>query len=90
MAEIVSLPVEVHRRAEVIGQQRGLSWSRVLTVPLLPSPRVTLTAAPPLKEVKVKVEPERLPGAAVRPAVKAVPVPVLPVRPSRTVHCRCR
>ena len=37
---------------------------------------------PPLKEVKVKVLPERLPGAAVRPAVKLVAVPVLPVRPS--------
>ena len=51
-------------------------------MPLVPSPKVTLTAVPPLKEVKVKVLPERLPAAAVRPAVKLVPVPVLPVRPS--------
>ena len=51
-------------------------------MPLEPSPKVTLTAVPPLKEVKVKVLPERLPAAAVRPAVKLVPVPVLPVRPS--------
>jgi hypothetical protein len=35
-----------------------------------------------LKEVKVKVLPERLPAAAERPAVKFVSVPVLPVRPS--------
>ena len=32
-----------------------LSWSSVLTLPLVPSPKVTLTAVPPLKEEKVKV-----------------------------------
>src|SRR6185295_2159229 len=52
------------------------------TAPPEPSPKVTLTGVPPLKEEKVKVLPERLPGAAARPAVKLVPVPVLPVRPS--------
>ena len=51
-------------------------------MPLEPSPNVTLTGVPPLKEVKVKVLPERLPGAALRPALNEVPVPVLPVRPS--------
>src|SRR5215218_8371475 len=79
---IVSLPVESTVAARLLASSAALSWSSVLTVPLEPSPKVTLTAVPPLKEVKVKVLPERLPGAAVRPAVKVVPVPVLPVRPS--------
>ena len=79
---IVSLPVESTVAARLLASSAALSWSRVLTVPLEPSPKVTLTGVPPLKEVKVKVLPERLPAAAVRPAVKLVPVPVLPVRPS--------
>ena len=82
LVAIVSLPVESTVAAKLLASSAALSWSRVLTVPLEPSPKVTLTAAPPLKEVKVKVLPERLPAAAVRPAVKLVPVPVLPVRPS--------
>ncbi len=51
-------------------------------MPPVPSPKVTLTAAPPLKEEKVKVLPETPPAAAARLAVNAVPVPVEPVRPS--------
>jgi hypothetical protein len=82
VAEIVSLPVESSVAFWLLARSAALSWSRVLTVPLVPSPKVTLTAVPPLKEEKVKVLPERLPGAAVRPAVNEVAVPVLPVRPS--------
>jgi len=50
-------------------------------VPLVPSPKVTLTAVPPLKEVKVKVLPPMPPVPEVRAAVKADAVPVLPARP---------
>src|SRR4029079_16985292 len=82
MVEIVSLPAESSVAFRLLASNDALSWSSVLTVPLEPSPKVTLTAEPPLKEVKVKVLPERLPAAAERPAVKFVPVPVLPVRPS--------
>ena len=54
---------------------------RVLTCPV-PAPKVILTGVPPLKEEKVRVLPEMPPTPAVRAAVKAVPVPVLPARPS--------
>ncbi len=74
MVEIVSLPVESTVAVRLLACSVALSWSSVLTVPLVPSPKVTLTAVPPLKEVKVKVLPERLPAAAVRAAVKLVPV----------------
>ncbi len=51
-------------------------------MPLVPSPKVTLTAVPPLKEEKVKVLPAMPPMPEVRAAVNAVAVPVLPARPS--------
>ena len=51
-------------------------------MPLVPSPKVTLTAVPLLKAVKVKVLPAMPPMPEVRAAVKAVAVPVLPARPS--------
>ena len=51
-------------------------------MPPVPSPKVTLTAVPPLKAVKVKVLPLTLPAEAVRPAVKLVAVPVFPFSPS--------
>ena len=63
---IVSLPVESTVALRLLACSAALSWSRVLTVPLVPSPKVTLTAAPPLKEVKVKVLPEMLPAPAAR------------------------
>ena len=69
----------------LLASSAALSWSSVLTVPPLPSPKVTLTAAPPLKELKVKVLPETLPEAAERLAVKLVAVPVLPVSPSADI-----
>src|SRR3954465_2671228 len=79
---IVSLPVESTVAARLLASSEALSWSRVLTVPLEPSPKVTLTAGPPLKELKVRVLPAMLPGAAVRDAVKLVSLPVGPVRPN--------
>ena len=82
VVEIVSLPVESSVAVRLLACSDVLSWSRVLTVPPVPSPKVTLTAAPPLKEEKVKVLPDRLPAAAERPAENVVAVPVLPVRPS--------
>ena len=54
----------------------------VLTVPLVPSPKVILTGVPPLNEVKVKVLPLMPPVPALRAAEKTVEVPVLPARPS--------
>ena len=51
-------------------------------MPPVPSPKVTSTAVPPLKEVKVRVLPLMPPAPAVRAAVKLVSVPVAPVRPS--------
>ena len=49
-----------------------LSWLRVLTLPPVPVPKVTLTAVPPLKEEKLRVLPLMPPTPAVRAAVKAV------------------
>ncbi len=59
-----------------------LSWSSVLTVPPVPSPKVTSTAVPPLNDVKLRVLPLMPPAPAVRAAVKLVSVPLAPVRPS--------
>ena len=60
--EIVSLPVESIVADRLLASSATLSWSSDLTVPLVPSPKVTLTAVPPLKEVKVRVLPLRLPA----------------------------
>ena len=51
-------------------------------MPLVPSPKVTLTAVPPLKEEKVKVLPAMPPTPEVRAAVKADALPVLPASPN--------
>ena len=51
-------------------------------MPLVPTPKVALTAVPPLKAEKVKVLPLMPPTPEVRAAEKAVAVPVLPARPS--------
>ena len=51
-------------------------------MPLVPSPKVTLTGVPPLKEEKVRVLPLTPPTPEVRAALKAVAVPVLPLRPN--------
>ena len=50
-------------------------------MPLVPSPKVTFTGVPPLKDEKVSVLPLTPPTPEVRAAVKAVAVPVLPLRP---------
>src|SRR5215467_285243 len=82
---MVSLPVVSIVAVRLLACSEVLSWSRVLTVPLVPSPKVTLTAVPLLNEVKVKVLPLMLPAPAERPAVKLVAVPVLPVSPSAAI-----
>ena len=82
VAEIVSMPLASIVAVRLLACSAVLSWSSVLTVPLVPSPKVTLTAVPPLKEEKVKVLPLMPPTPAVRAAVKAVAVPVLPAKPS--------
>src|ERR1700737_1939670 len=50
--------------------------------PAVPSPKVTLTAVPLLKEEKVRVLPLMPPAPALRDALKLVALPVAPVRPS--------
>ena len=82
LAEIVSLPLVSSVAVRLLACSAVLSWSSVLMVPPVPSPKVTLTAVPLLKEVKVKVLPLMLPAPADRPAVKLVAVPVLPLSPS--------
>src|SRR3954451_15765285 len=81
-AEICSLPLASTVAVRLLACSAELSWASDLTVPLVPSPKVTLTAAPPLKEVKVKVLPLTPPAFDPRAAVKALAVPVEPVRPS--------
>ena len=51
-------------------------------MPLVPSPKVTLTAVPPLNEEKVKVLPVMPPTPEVRAAVNADALPVLPASPN--------
>src|SRR5215470_5628162 len=82
---MVSLPVVSIVAVMLLACNDVLSWSSVLTVPPLPSPKVTLTAVPLLNAVKVKVLPLMLPAPAERPAVKLVAVPVLPVSPSAAI-----
>ena len=81
-AEIVSLPLASMVASRLLACSAVLSWSSVLTVPLVPSPIVTLTAVPLLKELKVRVLPLRPPTPEVRAALKDEAVPVLPARPS--------
>src|SRR3954465_2318296 len=81
-AEICSLPLASTVAVRLLACSAVLSWDNDLTVPLVPSPKVTLTAAPPLKEVKVKVLPLTPPAFDPRVAVKALSVPVVPVSPS--------
>src|SRR5215813_9566754 len=79
---MVSLPVVSSVAVRLLACSAALSWSSVLMVPPVPSPKVRLIGVPPLKDVKVKVVPLMPPGAAVRDAVKVGELPVLPLNPS--------
>src|SRR4051812_27239568 len=68
-AEIVSLPVVSSEAVRLLAASAVLRSLSDLTVPLLPSPKVMLVAAPPLKEVKVRVLPLTLPALGARAAV---------------------
>ncbi len=78
---ISSLPVASTVACRLLACSAAFNWSSVLTVPPLPSPKVTLTGAPPLKELKVKVLPLMPPTPAARAALKLLLLPVGPLRP---------
>src|SRR5262249_7409272 len=67
-AEIVSLPVESRVAARLLACSAAFRSLSDLTVPLVPSPKVTLTATPRLNDVKVRVLPLMPPAAAPRAA----------------------